>query len=151
MTPKGEVTVYVGNTTQPALQWFANMVFVDVSGWDALIDKGEEKNTRFGALFQNQSMIVDSSLFQRMMRASREYYTIDQQYRFVAMRENQIQLAVLDIEMESDLGRNSHRLHSKRGSFQFQGSVPFLQQGIFTLAARFQGMGQFVIEEEALQ
>ncbi|MFN4216410.1 MAG: hypothetical protein ACK4HQ_03300 [Brevinematales bacterium] len=150
MTPTGKITVYYRNLPFYPLQWFANMMIVDVSNWDALTGNGEEKATNFSALFQNQEITVDTSLFQRLVGNSPESYTISQQYSYTAYKEKAFPLATLEIQMETKLGKKSHRLFSKEGSFQFQGKVPFLQQGIFTLSAHFQGLGKFTLEEEPL-
>lgn len=151
MTPPGKITVYYRNLPLYPLQWFANMVIVDVSQWDELTGKGEEKATNFSALFQNQEITVDTTLFQRLVGSSPESYTISQQYSYTAYREKAFPLATVEMQMETKLGRKSHRLLSKEGNFQFQGTVPFLRQGIFTLSARFQGLGKFTLEEDPLQ
>ncbi|MCX7882052.1 MAG: hypothetical protein N2314_02390 [Brevinematales bacterium] len=151
MTPSGKITVYYRHLPVYPLQWFANMVIVDVSQWDDLIGQGEERTTNFSALFQNQEMTVETSLFQRLVGATADTYVIAQQYTYTAYREKAFPLANLEVHMETRLGRKIHRMISKSGNFQFQGSVPFLRQGIFSLSARFQGLGKFTLEEEPLQ
>ncbi|URA10086.1 hypothetical protein [Thermospira aquatica] len=151
MTPEGRVTVYYRDLPIYPLQWLAGMVLVDVSHWDEITGRGEEKTTNFQAMFQNQEITVETSLFQRLVAINSESYTLEQRYTYNAYKQKAFPMANIDFQMETILNRKTKRIATKTGYFQFQGSVPFLQQGFLSLSARFQGMGKFILEEEPLQ
>ncbi len=151
MTPEGQVTVYYRNLPIYPLQWFAGMILVDVSRWAEMTGKGDERATNFAAMFQNQEIMVETSMFQRLVGVKSDTYTIEQRYTYQAYKQKAFPMANIDFQMETILSRKSKRLLSKTGDFQFQGSVPFLQQGLLSLSARFQGMGKFTLDEEPLQ
>jgi len=150
MSPQGRITVYYKNLPLYPLQWLANMVIVDVSNWDELRDRGEQRATNFSAMFQNQSLTVESSLFQRLVGVQGDEYRVGQDYTYMAYQEKAFPMATVDIHMETILSTRTHRFTSKQGTFQFMGRVPFVTQGIFSLSASFQGIGQFLLEEESL-